>query len=83
MTEHTTEDYTKDKINIKVMGIGGGGCNAVTQMIKSGIKGVDFYVVNTEKGSLDRMDILQREEQDGRHFRSLEHRSGGLLYHQH
>ena len=28
--------------NIKVVGIGGGGCNAVNRMIDSGLKGVDF-----------------------------------------
>ena len=28
---------------IKVIGVGGGGCNAVNRMIESGLKGVDFY----------------------------------------
>lgn len=34
--------------NIKVIGIGGGGCNAVNRMIESGVKGVDFIVANTD-----------------------------------
>lgn len=33
---------------IKVIGAGGGGCNAVNRMIESGIKGVDFIVANTD-----------------------------------
>ena len=33
---------------IKVIGIGGGGCNAVNRMIDSGLKGVDFIVANTD-----------------------------------
>ena len=33
---------------IKVIGVGGGGCNAVNRMIESGIKGVEFIVANTD-----------------------------------
>ena len=33
---------------IKVIGIGGGGCNAVNRRINSGLKGVDFIVANTD-----------------------------------
>ena len=33
---------------IKVVGVGGGGCNAVNRMIDSGLKGVDFIVANTD-----------------------------------
>ncbi len=33
---------------IKVVGVGGGGCNAVNQMIDEGVKGVEFIVVNTD-----------------------------------
>ena len=32
---------------ILVIGVGGGGCNAVNRMIESGVKGVDFIVANT------------------------------------
>lgn len=34
--------------NIKVIGVGGGGCNAVNRMIESGVKGVEFIVANTD-----------------------------------
>lgn len=45
---------TKDAIRIKVLGIGGGGNNAVNQMINSNIKGAEYILINTEKGILDR-----------------------------
>lgn len=37
---------------IKVIGVGGGGCNAVNRMIESGIEGVEFIVVNTDAQAL-------------------------------
>ncbi len=39
---------------IKVIGIGGGGCNAVNRMISSGLKGVDFIVANTDVQALNK-----------------------------
>jgi cell division protein FtsZ len=39
--------------NIKVVGVGGGGSNAVNRMIEAGLKGVEFIVVNTDKQALD------------------------------
>lgn len=38
---------------IKVIGVGGGGSNAVNHMYKQGIKGVDFFVCNTDQQALD------------------------------
>jgi len=38
--------------NIKVIGVGGGGNNAVNRMIDSGLKGVEFISVNTDKQAL-------------------------------
>ncbi len=38
---------------IKVIGVGGGGSNAVNHMFNLGIKGVDFVVCNTDKQALD------------------------------
>ena len=40
--------------NIKVIGIGGGGCNAVNRMIDSKMHGVSFVAVNTDKQALNR-----------------------------
>lgn len=38
--------------NIKVIGIGGGGGNAVNRMIKAGLKGIDFISINTDAQAL-------------------------------
>ena len=37
---------------IKVVGVGGGGTNAVNRMIQEGIQGVDFVAVNTDAQAL-------------------------------
>ena len=39
-------------VNIKVIGVGGGGSNVVNRMVESGVKGVDFIAVNTDKQAL-------------------------------
>ena len=39
---------------IKVIGVGGGGCNAVNRMIEAGMQGVTFVAVNTDKQALAR-----------------------------
>jgi cell division protein FtsZ len=38
--------------NIKVVGIGGGGCNAVDRMIEEGLQGVEFIAINTDAQAL-------------------------------
>jgi cell division protein FtsZ len=42
---------------IKVIGVGGGGSNAVSTMVKSEVKGVQFIVVNTDMQALDRSPV--------------------------
>ena len=37
---------------IKVIGVGGSGGSAVDRMVKAGIRGVDFYAVNTDVQAL-------------------------------
>ena len=39
---------------IKVIGVGGGGCNAVNRMIEAGLKGVQFIAVNTDRQALNK-----------------------------
>lgn len=46
---------TNNRINgarIKVVGVGGGGCNAVNTMIRSGLSGVEYIVANTDAQAL-------------------------------
>ena len=42
---------------IKVIGVGGGGGNAVNYMHKNGIEGVDFAVCNTDAQALDKSEV--------------------------
>lgn len=42
---------------IKVMGVGGGGCNAVNYLYSQGVKDVTFLVCNTDKQSLERSSV--------------------------
>ena len=46
------EETQKAGANLKVVGIGGGGCNAVNTMIKSGLRGVEFIGANTDAQAL-------------------------------
>ena len=39
---------------IKVIGVGGGGCNAVNRMVEAGLQGVEFIAVNTDRQALSR-----------------------------
>ena len=42
---------------IKVMGVGGAGCNAVDHMVNCGIEGVDFISINTDAQVLKKASV--------------------------
>jgi cell division protein FtsZ len=42
---------------IKVIGVGGGGCNAVNRMIINGVAGVEFWSINTDAQALTNIEI--------------------------
>lgn len=52
MFEIAEENQNSTGAKIKVIGVGGGGCNAVNTMIKSGLSGVEFIVANTDSQAL-------------------------------
>lgn len=45
---------------IKVVGVGGGGTNAVNRMIDAGLRGVDFIAINTDAQALTRSNALKK-----------------------
>ncbi len=47
------ETGPENVVNIKVVGVGGGGNNVVNRMVRSGAKGVEFVAVNTDKQALN------------------------------
>ncbi len=54
-------EFKKEKPSIiKVIGVGGGGTNAVNHMFNQGIKGVDFMVCNTDAQSLEKSPVLNK-----------------------
>ncbi len=60
------EEVRRNKIlpsnvaNIKVMGVGGGGCNAVNRMIESQISGIEFWAINTDAQALEKAAAEQK-----------------------
>lgn len=48
------ETPINNEAKIKVVGVGGGGCNAVNRMIDAGLQGVNFVAVNTDMQALNR-----------------------------
>src|SRR4051794_33231503 len=57
MNGHTTLDGAA---RIVVLGIGGGGSNAVNRMIQSGVRGVEFIAINTDTQALTRSEAGSR-----------------------
>jgi cell division protein FtsZ len=55
MTEdlkYLIEDESQLGTRIKVVGVGGGGSNAVARMLQEGLAGIEFYILNTDKQAL-------------------------------
>ncbi|MCK9272775.1 cell division protein FtsZ [Candidatus Gracilibacteria bacterium] len=50
--EVNVSDYISPIANIKVIGVGGGGQNAINRMIASGLEGVEFIAINTDAQAL-------------------------------
>ncbi len=54
------DNQMDDDVLIKVIGVGGGGGNAVDRMIVSGVQGVEFISINTDKQALNRSKATQK-----------------------
>jgi len=65
MIEYTDEDVQQYVANLKVIGVGGGGCNAVNRMVTADIKGVEFISANTDYKSLKK-NLAARKLQLGK-----------------
>ncbi len=53
-------DNEESVVQIKVVGVGGGGGNAVDRMVVMGVQGVEFITVNTDKQALFRSKAMQK-----------------------
>ena len=56
MSEIAQTDNFNDKTNIKVVGVGGAGGNAINRMIAEGLQNVEFVAINTDAKDLLRSD---------------------------
>ena len=56
---------------IKVIGVGGGGGNAVMRMIETGVSGVEFMAINTDLQALDRFDGIAASLNIGKSFTTI------------
>lgn len=50
--EYNNQSLSESFARIKVIGVGGGGCNAVNRMIEEGLQGIEFITVNTDGQAL-------------------------------
>ena len=58
LNNHINFDMPKHRSNvIKVIGVGGGGSNAINYMFQQGINGVDFIVTNTDSQALEKSPV--------------------------
>ena len=53
----TPTDWIPDVSPIKVIGVGGGGCNAVTYMYNQKVQGCNFIVCNTDRQALEKSNV--------------------------
>ena len=54
IVEEINKEEMKGNASIRVIGVGGGGGNAVQHMVDGGIEGAEFISVNTDKQALDK-----------------------------
>ncbi|HXK02754.1 MAG TPA: cell division protein FtsZ, partial [Verrucomicrobiae bacterium] len=55
--KYELEEEARMGTRIKVVGVGGGGCNAVARMVAEGLEGVEFYAMNTDIQALNACDV--------------------------
>src|SRR4030042_16656 len=54
------QSFVPSPARIKVIGLGGAGCNAVTRMVREQIRGVDFIAMNTDAQALEMIEASVR-----------------------
>ena len=55
--KYEIEEEARLGTRIKVIGVGGGGCNAVARMVQEGLEGVQFYAMNTDLQALSACSV--------------------------
>ncbi|HXB73900.1 MAG TPA: cell division protein FtsZ [Candidatus Acidoferrales bacterium] len=55
--KYEIEEEARLGTRIKIIGVGGGGCNAVARMVQEGLEGVQFYAMNTDLQALSACNV--------------------------
>ena len=55
-----SDEEMQNITNIKVIGVGGGGGNAVNRMVEAGLQGVEFIAMNTDQQALLKSHVTQK-----------------------
>ncbi len=71
MADRNDKSRTDSKANIKVVGVGGAGSNAVNRMIAAGVNGIEFWTCNTDAQALELAAAKNRLQIGGKLTRGL------------
>jgi cell division protein FtsZ len=71
VTEKSSRQQELSKANIKVVGVGGAGSNAVNRMIAAGLNGIEFWACNTDAQALELAAAKNRMQIGGKLTRGL------------
>jgi cell division protein FtsZ len=58
--KYEIEEEVRSGARIKVIGIGGGGCNAVARLVREGLSGVEFHAMDTDLQALTACDVPRK-----------------------
>src|ERR1035441_4780488 len=69
--KYEMEEEVRTGTRIKVIGVGGGGCNAVARMVAEGLEGVEFYAMNTDIQALSACQVPNKLQLGGKVTKGL------------
>src|ERR1700684_2795789 len=69
--KYEMEEEARLGTRIKVVGVGGGGCNAVARMVAEGLEGVQFYAMNTDTQALSACEVPNKLQLGARMTKGL------------
>src|SRR6202158_3796365 len=69
--KYELEEEARTGTRIKVIGVGGGGCNAVARMVAEGLDGVEFYAMNTDLQALAACRVPNKLQLGGKMTKGL------------
>ncbi len=71
IVESTRESQARGFTEVKIVGVGGGGTNAVNRMVETGVQGVEFIAVNTDAQALQMSSAMRKIPIGGRSAKGL------------